>query len=81
MNAYSLDLREKIGESVKKGVSKSEAARRFGIERTIVKRFCKQLRQTTRRFAQTPPFTRPANYIHPAKDGFEPTTYSTDQNT
>jgi transposase-like protein len=30
MSAYSLDHREKIVESVKKGVSKSEIARRFG---------------------------------------------------
>jgi transposase-like protein len=55
MSVYSLDLREKIVESVKKGVSKSETARRFGIGRTIVKRFCKQLCQTTQRFVQTPP--------------------------
>jgi len=43
MKAYSMDLREKIIESVKKGVSKSETARRFGIHRARVKRFCKQL--------------------------------------
>jgi hypothetical protein len=30
MRAYSLDLRRKIVESVKKGVSKSEIACRFG---------------------------------------------------
>jgi transposase len=33
-----LDLREKIVESVKKGVPKSETARRFGIDRATVKR-------------------------------------------
>ena len=43
MSAYSLDLREKIVESVKKGVSKSETARRFSVHRATVKRYCKQL--------------------------------------
>ncbi len=43
MRAYSLDLREKIVESVKKGVPKSETARRFGVDRATVKRYCKQL--------------------------------------
>ena len=43
MSAYSLDLREKIVETVKKGVSKSETARRFGIDRATVKLYCKQL--------------------------------------
>ena len=43
MKAYSLDLREKIVESVKKGVSKSETARRFGVHRETVKRYCKRL--------------------------------------
>jgi hypothetical protein len=33
MKAYSMDLREKIVESVKKGVPKSETARRFGVHR------------------------------------------------
>ena len=42
MRAYSLDLRKKIVESVKKGVPKSETARRFGVDRTTVKRYCKQ---------------------------------------
>lgn len=43
MKAYSLDLREKIVESVKKGVSKSETARRFGVHRATLKRYCKRL--------------------------------------
>lgn len=43
MRAYSLDLRKKIVESVNKGVPKSETARRFGIDRATVKRYCKQL--------------------------------------
>ncbi len=43
MKAYSLDLREKIVESVEKGIPKSETARRFGVHRATVKRYCKQL--------------------------------------
>ena len=43
MSAYSLDLREKIVESVKKGTPKAETARRFGVDRATVKRYCKQL--------------------------------------
>ncbi len=43
MKPYSLDLREKIVESVKKGVPKSEIAQRFGVDRATVKRYCKQL--------------------------------------
>ena len=42
MKAYSLDFREKIVESVKKGIPKSETARRFGVHRATVKRYCKQ---------------------------------------
>jgi transposase len=43
MRAYSLDLRKKIVESVKRGVPNSETARRFGVDRATVKRYCKQL--------------------------------------
>jgi transposase len=43
MSAYSLDLREKIVESVKKGVPKAETARRFEVDRATVKRYCKSL--------------------------------------
>lgn len=43
MRAYSMDFREKIVASVKKGVPKSETARRFGVDRATVKRYCKQL--------------------------------------
>jgi transposase len=43
MSGYSLDLREKIIESVKKGIPKAETARRFGVDRATVKRYCKQL--------------------------------------
>src|SRR5918993_800834 len=45
MSAYSLDLREKIVESVKKGVPKAETARRFGVDRATVKRYCKLLEE------------------------------------
>ena len=45
MSGYSLDLREKIVESVKKGVPKAETARRFGVDRATVKRYCKQLHE------------------------------------
>ena len=43
MRAYSTDLRTKIIESVKKGVSKGETARRFGVHRATGKRYCKRL--------------------------------------
>src|SRR5918992_2623235 len=43
MSAYSLDLREKIVESVKRGVPKGATARRFGVDRATVKRYCKLL--------------------------------------
>ena len=43
MNAYSIDLRKKIVESVRKGVSKSETARRFDVNRSTVQRYIKQL--------------------------------------
>jgi len=43
MKAYSLDLRKKIVESVRRGVSISETARRFGINRSTVGRNLKQL--------------------------------------
>src|SRR3712207_8657677 len=43
MRAYSLDLRKKrLVKSVKEGVPKSETARRFGVDRATVKRYCKQ---------------------------------------
>ena len=43
MKAYSIDLRKKIVDSVRKGISKSETARRFGVDRSTVKRYVKQL--------------------------------------
>jgi len=43
MRAYSIDLRKKIVKSVRGGVSKSETARRFGVNRSRVGRYLKQL--------------------------------------
>ena len=43
MKAYSLDLRTKIVDSVRRGVSNSETARRFGVNRSSVGRYLKQL--------------------------------------
>ncbi len=43
MKAYSVDLRTKVVESVRQGISKSETARRFGVSRSTVKRYVKRL--------------------------------------
>ena len=43
MKAYSVDLRIKIVESVRRGISKSETARRFGVNRSTVNRYLKRL--------------------------------------
>jgi transposase len=43
MKPYSVDLRKKIVESVRRGVSKTETARRFGVNRSTVKRYLKRL--------------------------------------
>jgi transposase len=43
MKAYSVDLRKKIIESVRRGISKSETARRFGVNRSTVNRYVKRL--------------------------------------
>jgi transposase len=43
MKAYSLELKEKIVESVKKGIPKNETAHRFGVYRATVKRYRKQI--------------------------------------
>ncbi len=47
MKAYSLDLRTKIVDSVRRGVSNSETARRFGVNRSSVGRYL--LSNSTRR--------------------------------
>ena len=41
MNAYSLDLREKIVAAVGRGMSKAQTARTFGVGATSVKRYVK----------------------------------------
>ena len=41
MNAYSEDLRNKIVEALQRGMTKSEAARSFGVSRSSVKRYAK----------------------------------------
>ena len=47
MKAYSVDLRTKIVEAVMKGVSKSETARRFGVNRSTVGRYLKRLAENS----------------------------------
>jgi transposase len=42
MKAYSIDQRKKIVQSVGRGVSKSETARRFAVNRSTVGRNLKQ---------------------------------------
>ena len=59
MKAYSIDLRTKIVESVKEGISNSESARRFGVNRSTVHRYLKRLNQSgslapKRRLGQPP---------------------------
>ncbi len=41
MNAYSEDLRRKIVEALRRGTTKSETARAFGVSRSSVKRYAK----------------------------------------
>jgi transposase len=41
MKAYSIDLREKIIAAVRRGMSKAQAARTFGVGATSVKRYVK----------------------------------------
>jgi transposase len=41
MNAYSEDLRNKIVEALRRGMTKSEAARAFSVSRSSLKRYAK----------------------------------------
>ena len=41
MNAYSEDLRKKIVDALRRGATKTEAARSFGVSRSSVKRYAK----------------------------------------
>ena len=43
MKAYAIDLRKKMVDSVRKGIAKSETARRFGVIRSKVGRYLKRL--------------------------------------
>ncbi len=45
MNPYSEDLRKKIVEALRRGTTKSEAARAFGVSRSSVKRYAKLAEQ------------------------------------
>ena len=59
MKAYSVDLRTKIVESVRRGISKSETARRFGVNRSTVNRYLQRLDESgslapKRRLGQPP---------------------------
>jgi transposase len=45
MNAYSEDLRMKIVEALRRGATKSEAVRSFGVSRSSVKRYAKLAEQ------------------------------------
>jgi transposase len=45
MKAYSEDLRKKILEAIDRGMSKSEAARTFGVSRSSVKRYAAARRE------------------------------------
>ena len=45
MNAYSEDLRKKIVQALRRGTTKSEAARSFGVSRSSVKRYAKLAEQ------------------------------------
>ena len=55
MKAYSIDLRTKVVESVRRGVSISETARRFGVSRWRVKRYLKRLDESSSLAPKTAP--------------------------
>jgi transposase len=59
MKAYSIDLRTKIVESVRSGVSNSETARRFGVNRSTVARYLKQLDEEGSLIPKKPPGSPP----------------------
>jgi transposase len=59
MKAYSIDLRTKIVESVRRGVSNSETARRFGVNRSTVARYLKQLDEEGSLIPKKPPGSPP----------------------
>jgi transposase len=59
MKAYSADLRTKIVESVRRGVTKSETARRFRVNRSTVRRYLKQLDEEGSLVPKKAPGSRP----------------------
>lgn len=58
MRAYSLDLRKKIVETVKRGVPKAEAARTFGVGISSVKRYVKMAEESRSLAPKTAPGKR-----------------------
>jgi transposase len=59
MKVYSVDLRTKIVGSVRKGVSRSEAARRLRVSLSTVRRYLKQLDEEASLVLKKPPGSRP----------------------
>ena len=59
MKAYSMDLRTKLVESVRRGVSKSETARRFGVNRSTVGRYLKRLDENNALAPEKAPGSQP----------------------
>ena len=55
MKAYSVDLRPKVVESVRRGISTSETAPRFGVSRWTVKRYLKRLDESSSLAPKTAP--------------------------
>lgn len=47
MQSYSLDLRQRIVAAVEAGASTKEAAERFEVSLSSIKRYCKQWRETS----------------------------------
>jgi transposase len=60
MNAYSEDLRKKIVQALRRGMTKSEAARTFGVSRSSVKRYAKLAEEGRRPLA---PKKRPGSKL------------------
>jgi transposase len=59
MKAYSIDLRKKIVQSVRRGNSKSETARRFDVNRSTVQRYIRQLDEEDSLAPKKRPGSRP----------------------
>ncbi len=59
MKAYSVDLRTKIVESVRRSVSKSEAARKYGVNCSTVARYLKRLDENGALAPKKAPGSRP----------------------